>query len=269
MISIEMITKNDNFINKSIDAILDQDYQNYEIIIVDSSDKSHYSEYQNREHIIYVYDKNSNFLKSRYNANKIAKGDYVLLMDSTRIIKKDLLRDCITLIKTDDMIIIPEISKSKAKLLNEDKELPIKTEYILSNCNPINGIFIPRFYKRELLDKAFKEVLRNTEDKIDNICSLEDRMLYLEAFKISEKIGVYKNYIIHREANSLISYIKKYYRYGRCNYYIFSRIDNYSYLANPKVKSKNKNPLIYNNSIKTKMLFFIRSISFILGFTIK
>ena len=147
--------------------------------------------------------------------------------------------------------------------------MPIEAEYILSNCNPINGIFIPRFYTRELLDKAFKEVLRNIEHKIDNICSLEDRMLYLEAFKISEKVGIYKNYMIHREVNSLVSFIKKYYRYGRCNYYIFSMIVNYSSLANPKVKSKNKKALIYDNSFKTKMLFFIKSISFILGFTIK
>lgn len=46
-------------------------------------------------------------------------------------------------------------------------------------------------------------------------------MLYLEAFKISNKIGVCKNYIIHRESNSLIGYIKKYYRYGNCTIMFF------------------------------------------------
>ncbi len=117
--------------------------------------------------------------------------------------------------------------------------------------------------------KIFKNVLNNISGEIDNICSLEDRMLYLEAFKISNKIGACKNYIIHRESNSLIGYIKKYYGCGKCNYYVFSKIHSYSYLANPKVKRKNKKDVIYNNSFKNKILFFIRSISFILGFLIK
>ena len=72
-------------------------------------------------------------------------------------------------------------------------------------------------------------------------------MLYLEAFKISNKIDVCKNYIIHRESNSLIGYIKKYYRYGKCNYYVFSKIHSYSHLADPKVKRKNKKILYIIN----------------------
>lgn len=264
-----MITKNDEYINKSIDAILNQDYRDYEIIIVDSSSKNHCSEYKNIKHIKYIYDKNSNFLKARYVANKVATGDYVLLLDSTRIIRNGTLIECMNLIKTYDMVIIPEINKSKSKILNENSKNIEKPEYILTNSNPVNGIFLPRFYKKALLDEAFKNVLNNISNEIDNICSLEDRMLYLEAFKISDKIGVCKNYITHRESNSLIGYIKKYYKYGKCNYYVFSKIHNYSYLANPKIKRKNKKGIIYNNSFKNKMLFFIRSISFILGFLIK
>ena len=269
MISIEMITKNDNNINKSINGILNQEFKDFEIIIVDSSIEDHYKDYENISCIKYIHDVNSNFLRARFNANKVASGDYVLLLDSTRILDKGVLANLINLGQNKDMVIIPEINKSKSKILNYKKGEKIDINYVLSNCNPVNGIFLPRFYKKNILDEAFNRVLNNiNKNEINNICSLEDRMLYLEALKISNKIGVGKSYIIHMESNSLISYIKKYYRYGKCNYYVFSKVHNYSYLGNPNIKKGNKESIIHNNSFKDKILFFIRTISFILGFFI-
>ena len=264
-----MITKNDNNINKSINGILNQEFKDFEIIIVDSSTEDHYKDFENIHCIKYIHDPDSNFLNARFNANNVAGGDYVLLLDSTRILNKDILTDLINLSKNNDMVIIPEINKSKSKILNENDEVKIDINYVLSNCNPVNGIFLPRFYKKNILDEAFNRVLNNiNKNEINNICSLEDRMLYLEALKISNKIGVCKSYIIHMESNSLISYIKKYYRYGKCNYYVFSKVHNYSYLGNPKIKKGNKGNIIHNNSFKNKILFFIRTISFIWGFFI-
>ena len=265
-----MITKNDNNINKSINGILNQEFKDFEIIIVDSSIEDHYKDYENISCIKYIHDVNSNFLRARFNANKVASGDYVLLLDSTRIINKEVLIDCINLSKTNDMIIIPEINKSKSKILNEHNAAKIDINYVLSNCNPVNGIFLPRFYKKKILDEAFNNVLNNiNKNEINNICSLEDRMLYLESLKISNKVGVCENYLIHRETDSLISYIKKYYRYGKCNYYVFSKVLKYSYLGNPDIKKGNKKIIIRNNSWKNKILFFIRTISFIFGFFIE
>lgn len=267
MISIEMITKNDNNINKSINAILNQEFKDLEIIIVDSSIEDHYKDYESISCIKYIHDVNSNFLNARFNANKVAGGDYVLLLDSTRILDKDVLVNLINLGENKDMVIIPEINKSKSKILNYNKWGKIDINYVLSNCNPVNGIFLPRFYKKNILDDAFNRVLNNiNKNEINNICSLEDRMLYLEALKISNKIGVCKSYLIHIESESLMNYIKKYYRYGKCNYYVFSRISRYSYLGDPRVKIENKGTSIHKNSLKNKILFFIKTISFILGF---
>ena len=267
MISIEMITKNDNNINKSINGILNQEFKDFEIIIVDSSIEDHYKDYENTSRIKYIHDVNSNFLRARFNANKVASGDYVLLLDSTRILSKGVLANCINLSKTNDMIIIPEINRSKSKILNENNKTKKSADEILSNCDPVNGIFLPRFYKKKLLDEAFHQVLSNLDkNEINNICSLEDRMLYLESLKISNKISVCKSYLIHTESESLMNYIKKYYRYGKCNYYVFSRISRYSYLGDPRLKKENKGNSIHKNSLKNQILFFIKAISFILGF---
>lgn len=267
MISIEMITKNDDNINISINAILNQEVKDYEIIIVDSSNENHYKEYENISGLKYIHESNSNFLKARLTANNVAEGDYVLLLDSTRIINKDLLTECINLIKTNDMIIIPEKNVSKSRILQDNSPLTIDSDNILSNCNPVNGIFLPRFYKKKLLDESFKKVLMNLNKiEIDHICSLEDRMLYIEASNLSKKIGVCKNYLTHRESNSLLSYIKKYYNYGKCNYYVFSKISNYSFLGNPNVKRRNRRSFTHNNSLQYIILFSIRSISFFFGF---
>ena len=265
MISIEMITKDDKYIMESVNAILNQNFSDYEIILVDSSSKNNESEFSNFKSIKYIYDKDSNFLKARFTANKMARGDYVLLLDSTRIINDKIIQKCLNELSTKDMVIIPEINKSKSKILNE-YEKNIDEEYVLSNSNPSNGIFIPRFYKKEILDKAFEEIMQKIGNEMENICALEDRMIFLEACKISNKIGVCDDYIIHRESSSLIDYMKKYYKYGKCNYYFFSKISSYSYLADPKIKRKNKLNALNNKSFKIKILFLIRSFSFIVGF---
>ena len=93
-------------------------------------------------------------------------------------------------------------------------------------------------------------------------------MLYLEAIRISNKIGVSQTYIIHRESDSLMNYTKKYYRYGKCNYYVFSKIKSYADLANPRIKKENKLNSFNNSSCKIKILFLMRSLSFILGYLI-
>lgn len=269
MISIEMITKNDSNIYESISAILHQEFTDYEIIIVDSSSENHGTDYEKMSHIKYIHDSDSNFLKARLTANKVANGDYVLLLDSTRVIGKDVLKECSNLGKVNDMVIIPETNKSKSFILNENCKVKMDDKYVLSNCNPINGIYLPRFYNKKILDEAYDKVLNNIpKNKINSICSLEDRMLYLEASKISNKMGVCENFLIHRESDSLMSYFKKYYRYGECNYYVFSKVGSYSQLGNPKVKKENKGDYIYNNSIKNKILFFIRLIAFLFGFFI-
>lgn len=260
-----MITKDDENIIESISAILNQNYIDYEIILVDSSSKNNADKFSNYQSIKYIYKKDLNFLEARYTANEVAHGDYVLLLDSTRIISKKMLINCADIISSIDMIIIPEINRSKSKVLN-DLMIDIDERHILSNSSPYNGVFIPRFYKKELLDKAFKKVLENINKELKNICALEDRMIFLEAYKISNNIGVCKDYIIHNESDSIINYMKKYYKYGKCNYYVFSRIHSYSFLANPNIKRKSKLKGLNNKSFKLKILFFIRSLSFIIGF---
>ena len=269
MISIEMITKDDAKINKTIEEMLSMGFSDIEIIIVDSSIKNCYKDYEHLSSIKYIHEINLNFLSARLKANDVASGDYVLLLDSTRIINKNILEECINLSKNNDMIIIPEINKSNSKILNEKSNLKCDTNHILSNCNPINGIFLPRFYKKKLIDEAFEIIQKNiNKSDINKICSLEDRMLYLEASKICNKIGVCKNYLIHRESDSLTNYAKKYYRYGKCNYYVSTRILYYSYLGKPSVKKGNKESILHSNSIKERLLFFIRSTSFFFGFFI-
>ena len=54
-----------------------------------------------------------------------------------------------------------------------------------------------------------------------------------------------------------------------CSYYVFSKVLKYSYLGNPDIKKGNKKIIIRNNSWKNKILFFIRTISFIFGFFIE
>ncbi len=99
---------------KTLESINNQDYDNFEIIIVDSSiDDCIYRLIKNYQNIKYIRSSNYERSAKRNEGVKFACGDYVVIVDSDMILSKSVLSECWKNFSINDdlkMLCIPERS---------------------------------------------------------------------------------------------------------------------------------------------------------------
>lgn len=196
----------ENFISKCLDSVINQTYENIEIIIVDDGSidntESIIKSY-NDERIKYYKNKNHGIGYSRnYGLNK-ATGDHILFLDSDDYLDYDTAEKAAQLIKDNDILIFDykEIFEKDGKerinkyeifnnyTLNEHPEL-----INIINLGPCNKIF-----KREFLNK---NKIRFPED-----IKYEDTPFIVKSFKEAKKIsscGIsLTNIMVHKKNETL------------------------------------------------------------------
>lgn len=100
-----------NYIERAINSVLNQDYSNYEIIVVDDND-SNSAARENMENIMQQYKDNNNikYIKHKNNKNgaaarntgiKNATGDYITFLDDDDIFMSDRLRKCVEVLENN------------------------------------------------------------------------------------------------------------------------------------------------------------------------
>lgn len=168
----------EQFIAKCLDSVIDQNYRNLDIIVVDdgSKDKTgsivdNYAEKDNR--ITVIHQPNGGLPNARNTGLIYASGDYIMFLDSD-----DWLEP------TCCGIIIKEIQREKADLVffeyykeYKNKTVQMKTyphERLLYNANGIKEFFLydmrtitawGKIYRATLLDECkFNESFRTAED---------------------------------------------------------------------------------------------------------
>lgn len=99
----------ERFLSQTLESVLEQSYEDYELILVDdgSTDKSkdvckRYSESDNR--IVFISKCNEGVSITRNRALDIAKGEYVFFVDADDIVYKDALRNIYNEIKKHSSI---------------------------------------------------------------------------------------------------------------------------------------------------------------------
>lgn len=203
LVSVLAHTKNSQrTIRKHLESIKNQTYLNIEIIVVDnnSTDKTRDIARKFTKNI-YIFGPERSAQRN-FGAKK-AKGDYLLIPDSDMFIGKNVIEECIKLIRKFTKIkavVIPErsIGKgfwSKCKMLERECYFGDK------------AIEAARFFER----KAFLEIGGYDE----SITGPEDWDLPL---RIARKfqIGRINSFIIHDEGNlSLLNLMKKKYYYAQ------------------------------------------------------
>lgn len=152
----------DKYLEKCIDSILEQEYNNYEIILVDDESKDNcpiicdnYKKKDNR--IKVIHKKNGGLCDARNTGLKIAKGEYILFVDPDDYIEKDYLNIIDENIKQGDMLIFSYYylyKNKKYKGFSINKVLSNKEaqEYLVSD-NKYCGYVWNKVYKKKLLDK--------------------------------------------------------------------------------------------------------------------
>ncbi len=219
-----------NYIDIAVNSILEQNYDNFELILVDdgSSDGSGehcdiISERDKRVHT--VHQKNSGAGNARNAGLNIAKGKYVYFVDADDYIDRNLLYDNITAAEkyNADIVLfglyvespLGDVKTSshiaeycKLQGLYSKKDIISKHFYTFFKTRPLTHCV--RIYKREFLI--------NNNIKFGSQPMGEDRMFVLSAdnaddFNIYITQKRYYHYVQHQSSS-----IRKYYKEGYAKY---------------------------------------------------
>ena len=128
-----------NFIRKCIDSILAQDYDDFEIILIDDGSTDGTSmildDYSSKYSRIKVYHfSNAGVSYSRRRGITLATGNYLIFVDSDDSINKNLLKELDYTIHNQNF---PDIIRYQANLVNDDKHKNHQRYNFNGNLNTI------------------------------------------------------------------------------------------------------------------------------------
>lgn len=199
----------EDYLKESIQSILKQSYENFELILVDdgSSDNSGKicDEFTQKDKRIKVlHQENQRASKARINGMKIAKGKFIYSVDADDFIDKDLLK--IVKEKIDkfnpDMLMfrydnIDENGKVVGEIPKYEKEGFIsKKEFYVKDLidSRLNSLVI-KIIKKEKIDLKFFQTL-------EGINNGEDLLLTMAALNNISNIYVFNDILYHYRKNS-------------------------------------------------------------------
>ncbi len=252
-VSIIVPTYNcENFVKKTIDSILKQTYQNFEIIVIDDCSTDGTVEYiksiKDDRIVVLINEKRSGAAFSRNRGIAAASGDYIAFLDGDDIWHKTKLEDQLSFMKTNDYLfsctdydVIDENDFSQHVVVSGPKvanhRMFLKTDYV--GCLTI-------MYKRSVYpDLAIPNAIYKRND-------------YALWIKLSEKTKCYRlkkvlasyrktsNSLSSGKKRSLVKYHKemfqKLYNFGKIKstYYALRNVMYYFYRRIRYVKKINK-----------------------------
>ena len=201
LISIIIINFNGkSFLQKCLESIYDNEYLNYEIILVDnhSDDQSVPFVKANYPKVrITSLEKNFGFAEPNNIGAKQARGNFLYFLNNDTIISKDSLKE---LVKSFNDI---EISIAQSLLLNEDNSIDSSGDFITTNCiayssqensKTIKPIFSPRGAAFMIKKGVFWE-LDGFDEKF--FASFEDVDLGWRAWLCGYKVVLVPKSIVH------------------------------------------------------------------------
>ncbi|AEB95031.1 glycosyl transferase family 2 [Metallosphaera cuprina] len=257
MISIEIPVVHGKYLNEVFESIRSQTYQDFEVIITSSGGEeiSDLIKQYGFKEVKAI----TRLLNARYLAHLESKGEFSLILDETRTLRRDALSVLSAL--NHDMVIIGEQEIGNTfwlKLANLDKENILECNSI----DTVKGFLIPRFFRREILDKAFNRLKENLKDKFDKVIFREDFLRYYEARKESDDVFLLKDKLIfHYGDATLFQIIKKYHRYGK-NTKMLKGTPYHNLVS----INRTKRNICLGNKILLYLLYLARGIPFLIGY---
>lgn len=153
------------YLQKCVDSVLNQSFQNFELILVDDGSIDNSGKICNEyalkdKRIKVIHQKNSGLSTARNNGFKITKGDYICFLDSDDWYSKNALEVLFNIIKNNEVeISMIKLVETNTENISFERKKGVK---ILSSDDCINSLkkehsnyVTPcnKLYKRELLEK--------------------------------------------------------------------------------------------------------------------
>lgn len=194
-------------------SVFEQNYKRVEINIIDRNSKDQTLKIARQFGIKQIKTFNGPLLGARNLGTQLAKGKYVLFLDSDQVLSKNAIFDSVKFMESGkyDMLALEEeayrIKTWVEKLLQLDKKLMHKVK----DFSPFTGVILPRFYSSVLLKKAFKNI---PEEMLNSLGGQDHAIIYYEAWLIANRIGIVNQAVRHIEPDTLAKVYHKAYRWG-------------------------------------------------------
>lgn len=206
------IYKVEKYLRKCIESILNQTYENLEIILVDDGSPDNCSEiceeYAKKDNrIVVIHQENGGLSKARNTGLEIAKGEYIGFVDSDDYIASDMYETLYREIKENDAqmsICRFYIVDEDGNFLHDSIKINIEEDIkILDKCEAMKEMLIDKNIRGYVWTKLFKkecfENLKFPEGK-----NYEDIAISINAFEKTDKvvfINKQKYYYLQRETS--------------------------------------------------------------------
>ena len=215
LVSITVPTRDsEGVIAGCLASVRAQSYPNIETLIIDSLSSDMTTEIA-ASHGATVITYEGRLLGARRQGLLHSRGEYILLLDSDQVLEATAVERAVSMMGKYDMLVLEEVSYEPKswlqKLFCADRKL-IHKHVDDRSLDPLEGTLLPRFFKREVLLQAFDAI---PEELIPLVVHHDHAILYLEARKITPKVGVLTTAVFHREPSSLVTAWKRNFRYGR------------------------------------------------------
>ena len=272
----------EQYLHKCIDSILEQTFQNFELILVDdgSTDNSGKicDEYAIKDkRIIVIHQNNAGVSAARNTGLDSAKGEYIYFLDSDDWIESNALELLISLIEKNNLdLSIMEIKETD----NEKTSYEKKDEIIYYSGDEVLNFFLKeqrvsvvmgnKLYKKELFNKLrFPVGLRHEDEWIssDIFCKAQKIAFTKQAcIFYRQHIGSYMYSPFSLERLDYLSALehrchvlldsRKYNFYTKCVFYTLKIFMNYCIKINDLDLNQNeKRKLIKAYRLKTNKIF--------------
>ncbi len=260
LVSVTIPTYNsERTLVQCLESVKQQTYKKIEIIIIDSYSKDRTLEIAKKYKAKIVLCKGK-LLEARIAGTKASKGEYVLLLDSDQILEPTVIERAVKKMKKYDSLWLWERAHNREKfipsLYDADRML------IQTYWEPNADIVLPRFFRKELLIKAYSKIPK----KYINICAAQDHIITWYEFKnLTKKNGMVENAVEHMEPDSLKILFKKQWRWGETTK-DFYKTGLYRELITKKDSFRKFKIKHFKWSIKSFILRILRGIPYKLGF---
>jgi glycosyltransferase involved in cell wall biosynthesis len=253
LVSVNIPTLNsENTISECIESVLKQTYKNIEVLVIDGGSRDNTVSIAKNLGATVLLDEGS-LLSARKTGILSSSGQFILLLDSDQVLRPNSIEILVKSTEENDMLCLGESAVSQRKLpqklLNASKQLSQSnlSEYL----NPYSGLLLPRFFRASLIKNAINTIKPRA---FEIVFDRDHQIIFYESWKLSNKVGFVGDLLYHDEPSSLVTVIKKAYRWGISAGFLRSS-DLYSELL--KNKSIIRRPGNSTNGSESKFTLFL------------
>jgi glycosyltransferase involved in cell wall biosynthesis len=194
LVSITIPTFNsEKVIVACLEGVVKQTYPNIETLVIDSHSTDRTRDIAATYHVRVILCQGK-LLAARYLGCKESKGPYVAFLDTDEILEPTAIERAVDMMDDYDMVVFEAQSYNTEWFI---PKLHAASKQIINACfgkpgafDPTRGPFLPRFFKREILEKAFAAI---PQELIPGTIHPDHAIIYYECYQASQRVGGLRN----------------------------------------------------------------------------